>query len=80
MNKYRGRKHIDTDGSKSEIGVGAAANTVNSAKSASLPKLGSILTAETHVKHLALNTISATNRKKFSLFTDSRSYLQALQK
>ena len=54
--------------------------TGNCTETASLAKLSSIFTAETHALHLALNTISATKRKNFFIFTDSRSYLQALQK
>jgi len=78
--KYKGWNHIYTDGSKSEIGVGAAATTRNCTKSASLPKFSSIFTAETHAIHLALNTLSATKGKSFTIFTDPRSCLQALQK
>ena len=59
-NKYKGWKHIYTDGSKSEIGVRAAATTGNRTQSTSLPKFNSIFTAETHAIHLALNTTSAT--------------------
>ena len=79
-NKQKGWNHIYTVGSKSEIGVGAAATTENRTNSASIPKISSIITAETHAIHLALNTISATKVKNFTIFTDSRSCLQALQK
>ena len=79
-NKYKGWNHIYTDGSKSEIGVGAAATTGSRTEFASLPKFSSTFTAETHAIHLALNTTSATRGKKFAMFTDSRSCLQALQK
>ena len=79
-NKYKGWKHIYADGSKIEIGVGAAATTGNRTESASLPKFSSIFTAETHAIPLALNAITATKGKNFSIFTDSRSFLQALQK
>ena len=69
-----------TDGSKSEMGVGAAATIGNRTKSASLPKFSSIFTAQTHAILLALNTIFATKGKSFTIITDSRSYLQTLQK
>ena len=71
--KYKGWNHIYTDVSKSEIGVGAAATTRKSTKSASLPKFSSTFTAETHAIHVVLNTISATKGKDFTIFTDSRS-------
>ena len=79
-NKFKGWKHINSDGSKSEIGVGADATTGNCTESALLPKFISIFTAETHPIHLAWITISATKLKNLTIFTDSRSCLQALQK
>ena len=66
-NKHKGWKHIYTDGSKSEIGVGVAATTGSRTESASLLKFSSIFTAETHALHLALNIISATKRNKFTI-------------
>lgn len=75
---YKGYKHIYTDGSKSEIGVGAAAITEGQAKSASLPKHASIFTAEAYAVHMTVDLIRTSKRKKFSVFTDSRSVLQAL--
>ena len=60
--------------------MGWAASTGSHPKFASLPKFSSIFIAETHAIHLALNTASATKGKKFAIFTDSRSCLQALQK
>ena len=79
-NEYKGWNHIYTDGSKNEIGVGAAAIIENRTKSSSLPKFSSIFTAETHAIHIAFNTIPPTKGKNFTIFTDSRSCLQALQK
>ena len=70
---YKGYKHIYTDGSKSEIGVGAAAITEGPAKSASLPKNASIFTAEAYAIHMTVNLIRTSKGKKFSVFTDSRS-------
>ena len=72
--------HIYTDGSKSEIGVGAAATTGNRTNSASLLKISSIFTTETHAIHLALNTILTTRGKNLNILTDSRSCPQAIQK
>ena len=77
--KYKGWKHIFTYGFKSEIGMAAAATTGNRTESASLPKFTSIYTAATHAIHLALHTISARKGNIFSKFTNSRSFLQALQ-
>ena len=79
-NEYKGWIHIYTDGSKSKIGVGAAATTGNRTKPASLLKISFIFKAETHAIHLALNKISATKGKNFTIFTDSLRCLQALQK
>ena len=79
-NKHKGCNHLYTDGSKSEIGMGAAATTGSRTESASLPNFNSIFTTETHATYLALNTVSALNIKKFAIFTDSRSCLQPLQK
>ena len=72
-NKYKGGKHMYTDGSKNETGVGAAATTGKRTKSASLRKFSSIFTAETHAIHRALNTISATKGDNFTVSTDSKS-------
>ena len=44
--------HIHSYGPKREIGVGAAATTVNRTDSASLPKVSSIFEAGTHPNHL----------------------------
>ena len=69
-----------TNGSETGIGVGAAATPGNSTESASLPNFRFVFTAKTHAIYLALNTISATRKEKFAIFTDSRNCLQALQK
>ena len=42
---FKGWNHIYTDGSKSEMGVGAASATGSHTESASLPKISSIFTA-----------------------------------
>ena len=69
--EYEGWNHIyiSTDGSKSEIRVGAAATIGNRMKSASLPKLSSIFSAETYSIHLATNIKSATKGKNSTIFT-----------
>ena len=72
-NKYKEWNHIYTDGSKSDIGAGAAATIGNRTKFASLPKFSFIFRAETHAIHLALNTISATKENNLTIFTDLRS-------
>ena len=59
---------------KREIGVESAATIENRTTSASLSKFSFIFTTETHAKHGALNTVSVTNRKNFSLFTDSKNF------
>ena len=67
------------DGSKNETRTGAAATIGNRTESASLPKCSSIFTTETYAKHLTLNTKSATKGKNFTIFTDLRSCIQAIQ-
>ena len=59
--------------------MAAAATTGNHIRTASLPNFSSKFTTETHAIHLAPTIISATKGKNFSLFTDSRTYIQALQ-
>ena len=78
INTKDGNTYIQT-APKSEIGVGTAATTGNRTGSASLTKFSSIFAAETNAIHLALNKISATKGKNFTIFTDSRNCLQALQ-
>ena len=60
--------------------MGEADTTGQRTESASLPKLSSIFTAKAHAIHLAPNTISLSKGKNFSIFTNLRSYIQALQK
>ena len=72
-NKYKIWNHKTTDGSRSEIGVGAAATTGSRTKSASLTKFSSLVTAETHATHVNLNKVTATKGKNFTIFTASRS-------
>ena len=72
--------NIYTDGFKSEIEMEAAATTGNRTVSASLPKYSSMITAGTNAIHLALDKMSSTKGKIFSVMTDSRSNQQALQK
>ena len=76
----KGWNHIYTDGLKSEMGVGAAVTNGSYTKSASLLKVCSIFTAKTHAIHFALNLAKTNNRRKFAIFTDLLSSLQALQK
>ena len=76
---YKGRNHIYTDGSKIEMGIGAAATTGNYTTSPSLTRVCSIFTTETHVMHLAIKSARTNSRRKFAISTDSRSCFQALQ-
>ena len=64
-NKYKGGKHIYTDGSKSELGVGVAATTGNRTESASLPKFSCLFTAETHAIPLVKYNIYIGSIKLF---------------
>ena len=72
-------KHIYTDGSKSETGVGAAAIMENKVKSSSMPKVASIFTAELEAINLAISFIEETSDAKYAIFSDSLSVLRQLQ-
>ena len=71
--------YLYTDGSKNKDGVGAAIYTEGTSSSASLPKFSTIFTAEAHAIHMALNTISKSNKLTLATFSDSKSVLKAFQ-
>ena len=58
----KGWNHTYTEGSRSEIRVEPAARTGNHTKLASLPKLRSIFTAETHARRLAVSSLKTISR------------------
>ena len=74
--------HIYTDRSKTEECVGYAAVTGNRVSCGSLPKEASIFTAELYAMKTAINEISGTGVEgdRFTIFSDSRSALQALKR
>ena len=78
--KYGDFNKVFTDGSKSNNGVGAAAIVGGSSCSASLPIEASIFSAELHAIQMAIDSIQRTvsTQRKFVLFTDSKSCLDAL--
>ena len=67
---------VHTDGSKSEEGVGAAAVTSTTVRTASLPVCASIFTAELYAISMALDLINDRNESRTVIFCDSMSVLQ----
>jgi len=78
--KYPNYHTIFTDGSKSVRGVGAAAVSCHGKKTASLPKLASIFTAEMKALHLALKMAEDCNPGSTVICSDSLSSLIAIGK
>ena len=74
--------HIYTDGSKMDQCVGYAAVAGNRVSCGSLPKEASIFTAELYAIKTAINEIVETGAEgdQFTIFSDSRSALQALKR
>ena len=75
--KHGGRE-IYTDGSKCDSGVGCAAITRDRMIQASLPKEASVYTAELTALLNALKLIEESVDTEFTIYTDSRSALQAI--
>ena len=81
--QYPNYKHIYTDGSKDNSGVGSAAVLGHRSESATPPAIASIYSAELIALKLATNLITRNllenpNSKKFLICTDSLSAVQAL--
>ena len=72
-------EHIYTDGSKSDKGVGCAVVFPTSYIETALPSVTSIFTAELQALWLALNYIFYSTGTFFTIFSDSKSALQAIQ-
>lgn len=77
-NKYNGFSQYYTDGSKTENGVGAAVIGPNDAKTATLPAIASIFTAELHAISMAIELAGRDNNSNVVFFTDSLSALSSL--
>ena len=78
--KFRNTYHIYTDGSKNDQGVGSAACSRNKTRRATLPCEASIFTAELQAIDLAIQMVNETDKRNFTIFTDSFSSILALQK
>ena len=76
--KYNNYKYIYTDGSKVEEKVAAAAVTDSEIFVNRLADHSSIFTAEAKAISLALDHIKKTNNRRYIIFSDSLSCLQAL--
>ena len=69
---------IYTDGSKGEMGVGAAAVTEVMSVTASMLKESSIFSAEVYAIHLALSIVKQTEERQFTICSDSLSAIRGL--
>ena len=75
---HEGAFKIYTDGSKSTEGVGLAVVTDNSCDVAKLPNYASIYTAELCAINRALTLVHYSSRRKFVIYSDSKSALESL--
>ena len=76
---YPDYKYIYTDGSKNGDRVAAAAIIGNDKRMVRLPNGSSVFTAELQAISLALKKVEVSIHKKFVIFSDSKSCLQAIQ-
>ena len=76
--RYPDHISLYTDGSKKGTSVSSAAICRKLEVSARIPDKASIYSAEINAILLALNIIAASNKKRFIIFSDSLSVLQAL--
>ena len=77
--KYQGYIALFNDGSKSDEGVGEAAVCGNIERTASLPNIASIFSAELHAICLAVNIIREVTQDKYVIYTDSMDSLQSIE-
>lgn len=80
LGKYSGFEKLYTDGSKTEVGVGAAVVCGERTEKATLPNHASIFTAEVHALDMAVRMTKTCTRDKFVIFSDSFSALCRLEK
>ena len=71
--------NIYTDGSKSDKGVGYAVVTRDTTIKKSLPTISSVYTAEIAALLQAVETIETMNHAKYTIYSDSRSAIEAMQ-
>ena len=76
--RYSDFHKVYTDGSKRDEGVGAAAIFGRKSRTASLPIVATVFSAEMHAIHLAIEILKNVIHDKFVIFSDSYSSLQAL--
>ena len=70
--------HIYTDGSKSNTGVGCAAVFPSTIKMETLPKVATVFSAEIRAIIITLIEIQRIRNRKYTIFSDSLSSLQAI--
>ena len=81
MTKHSDSKHIYTDGSKSEGGVGFGlihGQNLQYRARGTLPKEASVFSAELHAIQKALSIIEKSIQLKWTVFSDSQASLQAI--
>ena len=79
LDTHSGSIPVYTDGSKSGAGVGCGVVFPSFCRGSSLPKAASVFTAELSAIVLALEVIFTLPVSSFTIFSDSRSALSALQ-
>ena len=72
--------HVYTDGSKSDAGVGAAGIVGNDEKAFKLSVHATIYSAELYAILKALQAIDNSFNMKFTIFTDSKSSMQKINR
>ena len=81
LTSHQNTTPVYTDGSKSTEGVGSAVvlPTLGMSNTVSLPKAASIFTAEAYAIILSLEMIQKLPPREYTIFSDSKSVLQALE-
>ena len=79
IKRYQHYCEVYTDSSKSKDGVGAAAISEGVQKSASLPKEGTIFSAEVHAIELAMRIDKETQNDKFVIFSNFLGALRSIE-
>ncbi|XP_068206244.1 uncharacterized protein [Palaemon carinicauda] len=77
--EHRGSNFVYTDGSKSDAGVGFGVHSNDFNRSGALPPVASIFTAEVYAILTAVEKIVLEKEGSFTIFSDARSVLQALE-
>ena len=79
-NYHRYDNHLYTDGSSTDVGVGCSVVGTGQRVSSRLPACATIFTAELTAIRNVLRLIDNNDRIRFTIFSDSKSALQAIRK